>query len=110
MISTNNLKILLIAFLITIIGFIAAHNAKWVREGASPWWTAYIVSFFTSTIYAYLARHPFFPLTYTSVFQMFFFHGSWYATTIFVLGEHLNRLQSFGFGLVFIGFIMMSIK
>jgi drug/metabolite transporter (DMT)-like permease len=107
---SNNLKIVLIAFYISFIGFVAAHNAKWVREGISPWWTAYIISFFTSSVYAYLTRHPYFPLTYTSVFQTFFFHGAWYATAFFMLGEHLSRMQGLGFALVFIGFVMMSLK
>ena len=106
----NNIKVPLIASLICFIGFIAAHNAKWIREGTSPWWTSYLVSFCTATIYAYLARHPILPLVYTSVFQTFFFHGAWYLTAIFVLGEHLARHQLFGLGLVFLGMITMSIK
>lgn len=107
-----NTKLLvpLIASLISLIGFIAAHNAKWVREGISPWWTSYIVSFFTASVYAYLARNPILPLVYTSVFQTFFFHGAWYLTAIFVLGEQLARHQLFGLGLVFLGMITMSIK
>ena len=107
---SNNFKITLVAFLISLIGFIAAHNSKWVRDGVSPWWTSYIVSFFTASIYAYLARNPFFPLTYTSVFQTFFFHGSWYLTAFFVLGEQLTRTQAYGLFTVFIGMILMSIK
>lgn len=99
-----------LASLISFIGYAAAHNAKWIREGISPWWTSYIVSFFTASIYAYLARHPILPLVYTSVFQTFFFHGAWYLTAIFVLGEHLARHQLFGLGLVFLGMITMSIK
>lgn len=106
----NTAKIILIALLITVIGVIAAHNAKWVREGSSPWWSSYIVSFCTATIYAYLARRPLFPIVYTSVFQTFFFHGAWYATAIFVLGESLKNYQLFGLGLVFLGMITMSIK
>ena len=106
----DNLKVPLLAVLISLIGFGAAHNAKWVREGSSPWWTSYIVSFFTASIYAYLARRPIMPLVYTSVFQTFFFHGAWYATAILVLGEHLKSHQLVGLGLVFLGMITMSIK
>ena len=106
----NYLKIVLIATYISSVGFVAAHNAKWIREGSSPWWTAYIISFFTSTVYAYLARHPYFPMTYTSVFQTFFFHGAWYLTTIFILGEHVGTYQAVGLAMAFFGFIIMSIK
>ena len=106
----DSIKVPLIAFLISLIGFIAAHNAKWVRDGSSPWWTSYIVSFCTASIYAYLARRPIMPLVYTSVFQTFFFHGAWYLTAIFVLGESLKNYQLFGLGLVFLGMITMSIK
>lgn len=106
----NTLKIVLIAILISTIGVIAAHNARWVRSGVSPWWTSYIVSFCTATIYAYLARRPLMPLVYTSVFQTFFFHGAWYATAIFALGESLKNHQLFGLLLVFIGMITMSLK
>lgn len=107
---SNSIKIAAIAALITTIGFIAAFNAKWIREGLSPWWTGYIVSFCSATIYAYLARNPFFPLTYTSVFQTFFFHGAWYLTTLFVIGEQVQRHQLFGLAMVFGGMIIMSIK
>ena len=106
----DSIKIPLIALLISVIGFIAAHNAKWVRDGFSPWWTSYIVSFCTASIYAYLARRPIMPLVYTSVFQTFFFHGAWYLTAIFFLGESLKNHQLFGLGLVFLGMITMSIK
>lgn len=105
-----SLKIFLIALYIVVIGFIAAHNAKWVREGSSPWWSAYIISFFTSTIYAYLAKNPIFPLTYTSAFQTFFFHGSWYLTTLFVIGDVLTRYQAIGLVFMFVGMIFMSLK
>ena len=105
-----SLKIFLIAFYIVTIGFIAAHNAKWIRDGISPWWSAYIISFFTSTIYAYLAKNPIFPLTYTSAFQTFFFHGSWYLTTIFVIGDSLGRFQSIGIIFMLVGMIFMSLK
>lgn len=106
----QNIKIGFIAALISTIGVIAAHNAKWVREGLSPWWTAYIVSFFTSSIYAYLARHPYFPLTYTSAFQTFFFHSAWYLTAILVLGESVSSMQVFGIFMIFSGMVLMSIK
>lgn len=106
----NQWKVFLIAIILCTIGFIAAHNARWIRDGSSPWWTTYVVSAFTSTLYAYLARNPLFPLTYTSVFQTFFFHGSWYMTAFFVLGEKLSHHQAFGLCLAFIGFIIMSIK
>lgn len=106
----NTLKIVLIALFISAVGIIAAHNAKWVREGTSPWWSSYIVSFFTASIYAYLARRPIFPIVYTSVFQTFFFHSAWYITSIFVLGENIKNHQLFGLGLVFLGMITMSIK
>ena len=107
---SHSLKIFFIAIYITTVGYFAAHNAKWIRDGVSPWWTVYVVSVFTSSIYAYLARHPLFSLTYTSAFQTFFFHGSWYLTTIFILGEQLGKFQGVGIFLVFAGMILMSIK
>jgi hypothetical protein len=108
--NPNSTKIIGIALVIIVLGIGAAFNAKWVRDGASPWWTTYIVSFCTATVYAYLASHPLFSLTYTSAFQTFFFHASWYLTMIFVIGEPLSSHRMFGLLLVFGGMIVMSIK
>ena len=106
----NNIKVPLIAILISAVGIFAAHNSKWIRDGTSPWWTVYLVSICTSSIYGYLARYPLFPLTYTSAFQTFFFHSSWYLTTIFVLGENVTRSQGVGIFLIFAGMIVVSLK
>ena len=106
----NQWKVILLAVLLCISGFLAAHNARWVRDGWSPWWTSYFFSVITASTYAYLLRANLFSLTYTSVFQTFFFHASWYMTAFFVLGEHLERHKVFGLLMAFSGFIIMSIK
>ena len=103
-------KILAIALLLITAGAVAAHNAKWVRAGISPWWTSYFFSIITASTYAYLLRANLFSLTYTSVFQTFFFHASWYITAIFFIGEQLAPHRLVGLAAVFIGMIMMSIK
>jgi drug/metabolite transporter (DMT)-like permease len=91
-------------------GYIAAHNARWIRDGVSPWWTSYLFSIVTASTYAYLLRSNIFSLTYTSVFQTFFFHTSWYITALFVLGEQLSTHRLLGLAAVFLGMILMSIK
>jgi hypothetical protein len=106
----NIYKALLIALLLIATGYAAAYNAKWVRDGISPWWTSYFVSIVTSTTYAYLLKSALFELTYTSAFQTFFFHTSWYITTIFIIGEHLAPHRLFGLVIVFVGMLLMSIK
>lgn len=108
--GANPIKVATIAITIAIIGFIAAWNAKWIRDGNSPWWTVYLVSICTSSMYGYLARYPLFSLTYTSAFQTFFFHSSWYLTTLLVIGEHIEQQQIVGLVLIFVGMIAMSIK
>lgn len=109
---TNNglWKAFCIALLLICAGFVAAHNARWIRDGVSPWWTSYIFSLITATTYAYLLRSNIFSLTYTSVFQTFFFHASWYITALFVLGEHLRPHRLAGLAAVFLGMLLMSIK
>ena len=106
----NNIKIVLLAIVLATCGIFAAHNSKWMRDGLSPWWTTYIVSIFNATIYAYMNKSEFFPLTYTSVFQVFFFHAAWYTTTIFWIGESLAKHRLLGLFFVFGGMILMSIK
>ena len=100
----------LIALLLMLAGYIAAHNARWVRDGLSPWWTSYLFSLVTASTYAYLLRSNIFSLTYTSVFQTFFFHASWYITALFVLGEQLAAHRLLGLVAVFLGMVLMSIK
>jgi hypothetical protein len=107
---SNIYKAVGIAVLLSFAGFVAAHNARWVRDGISPWWTSYGFSIITATSYAYLLRSNIFSLTYTSVFQTFFFHSSWYITAIFFLGEHLSTHRLVGLGAMFVGMILMSIK
>jgi drug/metabolite transporter (DMT)-like permease len=107
---SDNIKIFLIACILILSGVWAAHNAKWMRDGISPWWTTYIVSVFNATIYAYMNRSGYFSLTYTSVFQVFFFHAAWYTTTIFWIGEELANHRLLGLFFVFGGMILMSIK
>jgi drug/metabolite transporter (DMT)-like permease len=108
--GANPIKVAFIAAIISIIGFGAAWNAKWIRDGSSPWWTVYLVSICTSSMYGYLARYPLFSLTYTSAFQTFFFHSSWYLTTLVVIGEHIERHQVVGLILIFAGMLTMSLK
>lgn len=103
-------KAVFIALLLIVAGYGAAYNAKWIREGLSPWWTSYFVSVITATTYAYLLRSNLFELTYTSVFQTFFFHASWYCTAIFVIGEQLAPHRLAGLVAVFVGMILMSVK
>jgi hypothetical protein len=104
------IKAVSIALLLVVAGYGAAYNAKWVRDGLSPWWTSYFVSLITATTYAYLLKSNLFELTYTSAFQTFFFHASWYLTTIFVIGEHLAPHRMIGLVAVFFGMLLMSIK
>lgn len=106
----NSIKIILLATILTINGVIAAHNAKWMRDGLSPFWTTYIFSFISATMYAYMVKSNVFSLTYTSVFQTFFFHASWYVTTLFWIGESLATHKLLGLFFVFGGIILMSIK
>jgi len=108
--SGDSLKATAIAVLLVVAGFLAAHNARWIRDGISPWWTSYIVSVCTASTYAYLLRANIFPLTYTSVFQTFFFHASWYITAIFYIGEEVSLHRLIGLLAVFAGMITMSIK
>jgi drug/metabolite transporter (DMT)-like permease len=110
MTHTNLLKAVGIALLLMAAGYTAAHNARWVRDGISPWWTSYLFSIVTASTYAYLLRSNIFSLTYTSVFQTFFFHASWYITALFVLGEQLSTHRLLGLAAVFLGMILMSIK
>ena len=103
-------KAVFIALLLIVAGYGAAYNAKWIRDGLSPWWTSYFVSLVTATTYAYLLRSNLFELTYTSAFQTFFFHDSWYITAIFIIGEHLAPHRLAGLAAVFVGMLLMSIK
>jgi len=108
--TSNIIKIVVIALLLISCGSIAAHNARWVRDGLSPWWTSYFFSIVSASTYAYLLRANLFSLTYTSVFQTFFFHASWYVTAIIFMGEQLARHRVFGLWAMFLGMILMSIK
>lgn len=105
-----NYKSIIVAAILITTGIIAAHNARWVREGLSPWWTSYLVSAVTASIYAYLLRANLFPLIFTNVFQTFFFHASWYMTAIFIFDEPVTRNKIVGLALVLIGMIFISIK
>jgi len=107
---SNVIKAISVAALLITVGSIAAYNARWIRDGFSPWWTSYIFSLITATTYAYLLRSNIFSLTYTSVFQTFFFHASWYITAIFIIGEQLRTHRLVGLAAVFVGMILMSIK
>jgi hypothetical protein len=103
-----NSKIFFLASLLITMGVIAAFNARWIRDGSSPWWTTYIISAVTATVWAYQARANLVPLTMASLFQFFFFHASWYLTTIFVIGEQLPARKLFGLALAFVGMLIMS--
>ena len=104
-----NPKLMFLASLLITMGFAAAFNARWIRDGSSPWWTTYIISAVTATVWAYQARANIVPLTTANVFQHFFFHGAWYLTTIFVIGEHLPPNKLIGLALAFVGFMVMSL-
>ena len=105
-----NHKIILMAVALILNGAIAAFNAKAVREGISPWWSVYIISAISASVYAYQLRQNILPLTSTSVFQHFFFHSSWYFVTIYVLKEQLTPVKGVGLFLAFIGMLLMSVK
>jgi drug/metabolite transporter (DMT)-like permease len=104
------LKISFIASLLITTGIVSAHNAKWMRDGLSPWWTTYITSFISASIFAYMIKANVFSLTYTSAFQTFLFHASWYLTTLFWIGENLSPHRLVGLFLVMLGMVLMSIK
>ena len=104
------MKATTVAVILVVAGSLAAHNARWVRDGVSPWWTSYFFSFVSASIYAYMLRANLFSLTYTSAFQTFFFHASWYLTAIFLIGEQLSTHRIFGLISIFLGMILMSIK
>jgi hypothetical protein len=108
--NNSYFKIFLLAFILILNGIFSAYNSKWMRDGISPLWTSYITSFISATIYAYTLKSNLFSLTYTSVFQVFFFHASWYLTTILWIGEVLSTHRLIGLFLVFIGMILMSFK
>jgi multidrug transporter EmrE-like cation transporter len=105
-----NLKIIFLAVALICNGVVAAFNAKWIRDGISPWWTTYIISAVSATVYAYQLRASILPITTASVFQFFFFHFSWYSVTIFVLHEPMTTLKAVGLSMAFIGMLLMSVK
>lgn len=104
------IKIVLSAFILILNGVVAAYNTKWIRDGISPLWTGYIFSFVSATMYIYMTKQNLFSMTYTSVFQVFFFHAAWYSTAIFWIGESLAIHRLLGLFFVFGGMILMSIK
>jgi hypothetical protein len=103
-------KIAITALILITNGVIAAYNTKWIRDGSSPLWTGYIFSFISATTYIYMTKEKLFSATYTSAFQTFMFHASWYITTIFFIGETLANHRLLGLFFVFGGMILMSIK
>ncbi len=105
-----NQKIILMASALLLNGAVAAFNSKAIRQGVSPWWTVYIISIISSSVYAYQLKQNILPLTTASVFHHFFFHSSWYFVTIFVLNEHLTPLKGVGLILAFLGMLLMSVK
>jgi multidrug transporter EmrE-like cation transporter len=105
-----NPKIFLMAVALIINGVTAAFNAKWIRDGVSPWWTTYIISAVSATVYAYQLKVDILPISTASVFQFFFFHFSWYSVTIFVLHEPMTYLKAIGLSMAFIGMLLMSVK
>ena len=106
----NNLKIFFSAIVLILNGILAAYNTKWIRDDSSPLWTGYIFSFVSATAYIYITREKLFSMTYTSAFQTFMFHASWYITTLFFIGESLAAHRLLGLFFVFGGMILMSIK
>lgn len=106
----NHNKIILMALALSINGAIAGFNARWIREGSSPWWTVYLVSIVSSTIFGYQLKQNLMPLTTASVFQHFFFHFSWYFVTIVILGEPMSFFKSLGLAMAFTGMLLMSVK
>jgi hypothetical protein len=107
----NNIyKILFSAIVLIGNGTLAAYNTKWIRDGTSPLWTGYVFSFISATMYLYMTKEKLFSATYTSAFQTFMFHASWYITMLFVIGEPLANHRLLGLFFVFGGMILMSIK
>ena len=104
-----NYRLLVLASILLLMGFVAAFNARWIRDGFSPWWTTYLISAVTATVWAYQAKANIVPLTAASVFQFSLFHGAWYLTTLFVIGENLPNHKLFGLALAFVGMLVMSV-
>jgi len=102
-------QIFVLAAILVLTGIGAAYNARWIRDGLSPWWTSYFISAITATIYTYQLRANVLPLAGVSIFQHFFFHSAWYATTILVVGEKLATHKLIGVIFAFIGMMMFAI-
>lgn len=106
---SNQIKIVLVAFLLIGNGIFACYMSKEIRAGTVPWYLTYVVSLISATIYAYQLRAKLMPLTVMSVFQTFFFHAAWYIAAYFILENELRGHKLIGLSLAFVGMILMSL-
>lgn len=105
----NKIKIACVAIVLITNGTFAAFTSKAIREGNISWYWSYLTSFISASVFAYQLRAKMLPLTVMSVFQTFFFHAAWYATSFFILNNELQGHKIIGLIMAFIGMIIMSI-
>lgn len=105
----DKIKISLVAVTLISNGIFACFLSRAISSGTMPWWSSYLTSFISASVFAYQMRAKLMPLTVMSVFQTFFFHAAWYATAFFILGNELKGIKIVGLLFAFVGMIMMSI-
>jgi len=105
----DNIKIAIVGAMLISNGIFACFLSRAISAGSMPWWSSYLTSFISASIFAYQLRSKLMPLTLMSVFQTFFFHAAWYATAFFILGNELKGIKIIGLLFAFAGMIMMSL-
>ena len=105
----DKIKITIVALSLITNGIFACFLSRAIGAGTMPWWSSYLTSFISASIFAYQLRAKLMPLTLMSVFQTFFFHAAWYATALFILGNELKGIKVVGLLFAFVGMIMMSL-
>jgi hypothetical protein len=105
----DKIKLSLVAAALISNGIFACFLSRAIGTGTMPWWSSYLTSFISASIFAYQLRAKIIPLTLMSVFQTFFFHAAWYATALFILGNELKGIKIVGLLFAFVGMIMMSL-
>jgi len=105
----DKIKITIVGLSLVTNGIFACFLSRAIGAGTMPWWSSYLTSFISASIFAYQLRAKLMPLTLMSVFQTFFFHAAWYATAFFILGNELKGIKIVGLLFAFAGMIMMSL-